>query len=145
MHFYQQKNSKEEKNLIEDLSAHFSKSKLPNPYLTKVDKELFNKFSVGFEKGITATAPGFYAPQGRQVRAKSKYKKLITTLSNFKSNQHRITNLEMETAGIYGLAKVLGHQAISFNAILANRANGDFSTHPKRTIKKLIETVLDKI
>jgi len=145
MHFYQQKNSIEEKNLIEKLNSHFLKSKLPTPYLTKVDKELYEKFSIGFEKGITATAPGFYAPQGRQVRAKTKFKKLITTLSNFKSDQNRITNLEMETAGIYGLAKILGHRAISFNAILANRASGEFSNKPKQTINKLIETVLDKI
>ncbi len=145
IHFYKQNNSKEEQNLIENLASHFKDSNLPTPYLTKVDKELFNRFSVGFEKGITATAPGFYAPQGRQIRAKSKHKNLIQILSSFYSNENRITNLEMETAGIYGLAKVLGHQAISFNAILANRANGTFSPKPKRTIKKLIESVLDKL
>lgn len=145
MHFYKKKNSKEEQILINDLITHFAKSGLPAPYLSKVDVQLFNKFSVGFEKGITATAPGFYAPQGRQIRAKSRHKDLINNLSNFKSNDHRITNLEMETAGIYGLAKILGHSAISFNAILANRTNGTFSPKPKRTIKKLIETVLEKI
>jgi len=94
MHFYKQKNSKEEKSLIEDLKEHFLDSNLPIPYLTKVDKELFTQFSDGFEKGITATAPGFYAPQGRQIRAKSKYKNLIEVLSNFKSGEHQITIMD---------------------------------------------------
>ena len=145
MHFYKFKTTKEEKNLLENITSYLEEKNVAKPYLTKVNKELFDKFSVGFGKGITATAPGFYAPQGRQIRIKPQHKNLIKTLSNFKSNENRITNLEMETAGIYGLSKALGHKAISFNAILANRVTGAFSSHPKRTIKRLIETVLEKI
>ena len=66
-------------------------------------------------------------------------------ISSFEYETRKITNLEMETAGIYGMAKLLGHRAISMNAILANRASGEFSQNPKETINKLIQYTLDKI
>ena len=96
-------------------------------------------------KGITATCPGFYAPQGRQLRGKVFQEDYLLNLRQFKYKDHRITNFEMETAGIYGMSSMLGHDAISFNALLANRANGTFSEKPQETVERLVELVLNRI
>ncbi len=96
-------------------------------------------------KGITVTANGFYGPQGRVLRLKLQDDTLNHKMNSFHYNRLRITNLEMETAAIYGLAKLLGHHAISLNAILANRADGTFSKNPEATIDKLIKYTLEKI
>jgi len=94
--------------------------------------------------GITVTAAGFYGPQTRHVRLKPK----VDIVSSFKDkvydNTH-FTNLEMETAGIYGLSALLGHEAISINAILANRVTHEFSSQPQRTIEQLIAYTLSKL
>ncbi len=96
-----------------------------------------------FLSGITLTAPGFYGPQGRSLRLKSILQ--LESVSGQSVNNVRYTNLEMETAGIYLLASLLGHQAISCNALLANRITGEFSMNPKATVHHLIEAVLSKI
>ncbi len=115
------------------------------PYLAQGSQALLEKFGSDMLKGITVTCPGFYAPQGRQVRAEIINENYLENLADFQYDEHRITNFEMETAGIYGLAKVLGHQAISCNALIANRATNRFSQHPAQTVDKLIELVLDRI
>ncbi len=115
------------------------------PYFIQGDADLIQKFGYDMQKGTTVTCPGFYAPQGRQLRVPITVEGMLDALAEFKYEQHRITNFEMETAAIYGMARVLGHRALSCNAILANRANGTFSEHPQRTIEKLIEVVLDRI
>lgn len=97
-----------------------------------------------FLSGITLTAPGFYAPQGRSLRLQTTLPDL-SKLNQLTFDGHRITNLEMETAGIYLLSKLLGHNAISCNALLANRVTGDFSSQPQKTIHKLISACLDLI
>ncbi len=96
-------------------------------------------------KGLTATAGGFYGPQGRVLRLPLENAILNTKLDTFNFNGMRITNFEMETAAIYGLAKLLGHDALSLNAIIANRATGQFSKHPSIVIENLIIYVLDKL
>jgi len=96
-------------------------------------------------KGITATAGGFYGPQGRVLRLSLEDPALNHKIDNFTYQGQRITNLEMETSAIYGLSKLLGHHACSINAILANRANGTFSKDSKKTIEQLIQYTLDKI
>ncbi|HBR55397.1 MAG TPA: phosphorylase, partial [Flavobacteriaceae bacterium] len=90
-----------------------------------------------------ATNVGFYGPQGRILRYKLENAELNDKLQSFQYNDKKITNLEMETSGIYGMAKLLGHRAISLNAILANRANGNFSSDPQQTIDTLIQKTLD--
>ena len=95
--------------------------------------------------GITATAGGFYGPQGRVLRLALQDAQLNSKIDSFSFNEHRITNLEMETSAIYGLAKLLGHNAISMNAILANRANGTFSKNPLKVVEELIKYTLDKL
>lgn len=95
--------------------------------------------------GMTGTAGGFYGPQGRVLRLPLQDPNLNNKLDNFSFEGYRITNFEMETSVIYGLSKLLGHNALSLNAIIANRANGTFSEKPKETVDKLIEFTLDKI
>ncbi len=81
---------------------------------------------------MTGTAGGFYGPQGRVLRLPLQDAGLNAKLDNFSYKDFRITNFEMETSVIYGLSKLLGHEALSLNAIIANRANGDFSKDPKK-------------
>lgn len=96
-------------------------------------------------KGMTGTAGGFYGPQGRVLRLPLHDANLNAKLYNFSYKDFRITNFEMETSVIYGLSKLLGHEALSLNAIIANRANGDFSKDPKKTVDKLILYTLERI
>lgn len=96
-------------------------------------------------KGITATAGGFYGPQGRVLRLDIQDPQLNGKMDNFQTQNQRITNLEMETAAIYGLGKLLGHNCLSLNAIIANRANGTFSQDPYKAVDQLIAYTLDKL
>ncbi|HPF97633.1 MAG TPA: nucleoside phosphorylase [Mangrovimonas sp.] len=96
-------------------------------------------------KGITATAGGFYGPQGRVLRLPLQNPELNQKMDTFNYQGIRITNFEMETSTIYGMSKLLGHHALSLNAIIANRANGTFSENPKLVIENLIEYALDKL
>ena len=116
------------------------------PYVVRADESLMTLFdSEKMLRGITATNVGFYGPQGRKLRLEIEDKLLNERLSSFRYQGKAITNLEMETAGIYGMAKLLGHKAISLNAILANRANGTFSDCSQQTIDRLIVYTLEKI
>ena len=121
-------------------------SKKCEPLIVANSKELENKISSDIVfKGITATAGGFYGPQGRVLRLALQDAELNSKIDDFNFNGTRITNLEMETSAIYGLAKLLGHNACSMNAIIANRANGTFSQNPKKVVADLIVYTLDKL
>ena len=98
-----------------------------------------------FHKGITATAGGFYGPQGRILRLGIQDEYLNSKMDNFQFEGNRITNLEMETAAIYGLSKLMGHNALSLNAIIANRATGTFSEDPYKAVDELIKYTLEKL
>lgn len=116
------------------------------PVVVNASDTLIKQFdSSRINKGITATAGGFYGPQGRVLRLNLNEPEFNSKLDSFNYNNTRITNLEMETAGIYGLAKLLGHHAMSLNAIIANRASGTFSTNPKETVENLIKYTLDRL
>lgn len=115
------------------------------PYVAEADAELVAQFESQFQLGITVTCPGFYAPQGRQVRLASRQNRLLNKLISFRLASGPLSNLEMETAGYYALGKLLGHRMLSVNAILANRATGRFSSHPQKTILNMIEQVLVKM
>ncbi len=145
MNFYVQDVPDKENQLFAQLKAHFIELPAIRPYLTAADPGLLNTIGKDFEQGITATAPGFYAPQGRQVRAQNAVPNLVQLLNSFSFAEHRITNLEMETAGIYALAKILGHKALSVNAILASRVNNQFSPEPNLIVEKAIKLVLERI
>ena len=96
-------------------------------------------------KGLTATAGGFYGPQGRVLRLPIQDSELNSKMDTFKHNDICISNFEMETSAIFGLAKLLGHEAMSINAIIANRAAGTFSENPGKVIENLITYTLNKI
>ena len=116
------------------------------PYVISCSEKLEKLIeSDKMHKGITATAGGFYGPQGRVLRLNIQDENLNSKMDNFKFETDRITNLEMETAAIYGLSKLMGHNALSLNAIIANRATGTFSENPYKAVDELIAYTLDKL
>ena len=116
------------------------------PYVVKGSETLANKiFSDKMHKGFTGTAGGFYGPQGRVLRLEIQDKELNHKMDTFNYKGIRMTNLEMETAAIYGLGKLLGHECLSLNAIIANRATGNFSKDPYKAVDELIAYTLNKL
>ncbi len=129
--------------LVNQLNWDPNKSK---PYVVTADQALSEHMqSEQTTKGFTVTNVGFYGPQGRILRLPLQNNELNNKMADFKFEGQVITNLEMETAGIYGMAKLLGHKAVSMNAILANRATGEFSNDPALLVERLIEYSLEKI
>lgn len=116
------------------------------PLVISNSKELEKKISSeSIQKGMTATAGGFYGPQGRVLRLAIQDPDLNAKMDSFNHNGTRVTNLEMETSAIYGLSKLLGHHACSMNAIIANRPMGEFSSNPEKVVADLIVYTLNKI
>ena len=118
---------------------------LAKPYIVRGSKELETRISDGMFKGITATAPGFYGPQGRVLRLALMQKNINSILENFHFKGHRITNFEMETSALYGLGGILGHNTATVCAIIANRYTKTFSQNYKQTVVKLIELLLERM
>ncbi|MGA9239514.1 nucleoside phosphorylase [Robiginitalea sp.] len=113
------------------------------PYVVGANPELCDHLnSEEMIRGFTATNPGFYAPQGRSLRLIPEQPNLSEILSAFRHRDLRITNMEMETAGIFGLARLMGHKAASVNCILANRMTGTFSSDPASAVDHMIRTTL---
>ncbi|WP_196893210.1 nucleoside phosphorylase [Aureivirga marina] len=136
-----------EKDIEDAFIAHTNWSpRKARPYIVKNSDKLEAKLSSDqtFE-GITGTAGGFYGPQGRILRLAIQDNDLNRKMDCFEYEGTRITNLEMETSAIYGLAKLLGHNACSMNAIIANRANGTFSKNPYKTVEDVIKYTLDRL
>ena len=116
------------------------------PYVVSCNKDLAKKFqTIEMQNGNTITNVGFYGPQSRKIRLEPSEKNLNMQISDFNFEGSKITNLEMETAGIYAMSSLLGHRAISLNAILANRVTGEFSEKPYDIVEKLIKFTLDRI
>lgn len=116
------------------------------PYVISCSKSLEKRIeSDKVFKGFTGTAGGFYGPQGRVVRLGIQDPELNNKMDRFNFNGTRMTNLEMETGAIYGLGKLLGHECLSMNAIIANRATGNFSADPYKVVDDLIEYTLNKL
>lgn len=150
MPFYNMEMSAEESNLLEELNRTIQMDKWqPVPaYLYSAGSNLLHHFTENsiFEQGITATCTGFYAPQGRKLRIEPSVPDILDRLAAFRGeNGLQIANFEMETAGIYGLARAMGHEALSCSVVMANRAEGKFSERPAAMIDKLIETVLEML
>lgn len=145
MHYYQYEANPEERYILNDLEQHLPAHPGLKPYVTEGAIRLRSHFTHGFHQGITVTCPGFYGPQGRMLRAPLAFPNLNDLLGNFESRQHRITNFEMETSAIYGLGRMLGHQCLSINTIVANRVNKTFSPDGARAVDKMIEHCLPLI
>ncbi|HWZ35710.1 MAG TPA: hypothetical protein VNW51_06090, partial [Mucilaginibacter sp.] len=144
MQYYKQNLTDDEQGLLNAFKQALHESNLV-PYVASAGRELLSALSNDERQGITITAPGFYAPQGRQVRAVAAVPQLMELVQQFEFKGQRITNLEMETAGIYGLAGALGHRAVSCNVILANRATQVFSKRPGAIMDHYIQHLLEKI
>lgn len=114
------------------------------PYMAEGAISLLNRFPArdGYVHGITVTCPGFYAPQGRQIRMAPALPHLIDSLASFRSGEHRITNFEMETSAIYGLGRIMGHHCLSINTIIANRQTKEFTKDAGRSVTQMIEKSL---
>ena len=143
-HFY------ESKGIINyDMSNKFKEfanwpEKLSNPYAVKASDNLLSLFP-DIKKGITATAPGFYGPQGRTLRLNTHITNLHQKMERFNYNRNRITNFEMETSALYYLGQSLGHNTITICAIMANRLTKEYSSNYKETVEELIDITLKRI
>lgn len=136
--------------LEEDMTQAFVKhtqfsDRLARPYCVKASDELLAKVADIAVKGITATAPGFYAPQDRHIRIAPAVKDFIERLASFQWDGLKVTNLEMETSAIYGLSKLLGHNALTVCLIIANRADGTFLSDYSEQMYKTVKTIMDRI
>ncbi len=118
---------------------------LPKPYGIKASDYLLEKVGFGWRKGITLTAPGFYAPQGRELRLKVKDNTIIERARLFKYNGAEVTNFEMETSALYVISAMLGHNALTVCDIIANRVNDEFNPNYKESMLALIGDVIERI
>lgn len=116
----------------------------PNLYTVESSAQLMQRIAHDAVQGITATANGFYGPQGRSLRLQSNMEENIDKYTHFRHGDLRITNFEMESAGIYALASMLGHQALTVCAILANRATKEFHNNPSASVESLVAQVLQR-
>lgn len=147
LHFYEYNNTEAEKEILGSFLNH-SKWQHPmtEPYLIDCSDNLMQKIGYDMHQGITATAGGFYGPQGRFLRAKLQRTDLNETLRDFHHNGHRIINFEMETSALYGLGRrILGHHCLTVCAVIANREHKNFSKDPYKALESLILKVLDRI
>jgi len=117
---------------------------LSNPYIVKASGNLLSLFP-DIKKGITATAPGFYGPQGRTLRLNPSITNLHEKMESFNYKENRITNFEMETSALYYLGQSLGHNTLTICAIIANRLTKEYSKDYKRTVEKMVDLVLKRI
>lgn len=112
------------------------------PYQAAASTKLLGMLDASIPRGITLTCPGFYAPQGREVRLKPRFEQLIERLAALRVQGRYLTNFEMETAGYYALGELLGHHCISLNAILVNRPLKKFDGDGEKTVERAIQTAL---
>lgn len=141
-----------DETLFENDLAHVftSNTNWPNelalPYAVESSPELFKQlYEPEFHVGITLTMNGFYAPQGRQLRIPIKNPNITKGYENISYKNYNLTNLEMETAGLYAFGKIFNHQVLSISSVLANRVTGKFSQNPEKTVDYMIQTILTKI
>jgi len=142
-YFYNFKHSAKELDLVEEIQK--STGLGFTPYLCKGSNKLMKQFGFDMIKGNTITSPGFFAPQGRKVRIPIRKPNLVRDLTQFHKDGFWLTNFEMETAAYYGLAKLMGHEMLSLNAIIANRTKGEFSDNYAKVVDELIATTLERV
>lgn len=146
LNFYNLENDEEETRIISAFRSHYpNRGVLPQSYISRASGQLTGLLSPGMFTGITASCSGFYGPQMRQLRLKPSRPDMIEKLSSFSFGGHRITNFEMETGAMYGLAALLGHHCCSVNVIVANRIEHEFSKDADASMHRLIQLVLDRL
>ncbi len=115
------------------------------PYVAQGSESLRKQLAADMQIGNTVTCPGFYAPQGRELRVPIRYPKLLEDLNYYHKGDFWLTNFEMETAAYYAMGRLLGHEVVSVNAIIANRMKNKFSKDPTKVVQTLIEKIVDRI
>lgn len=145
LHFYDYKDISDEALVESFVKQTGWNERLPYPYCVEGDKKLMEAIGFDMVRGITASAGGFYGPQGRELRGQLKYPELNGKIEKFTYQGRRITNLEMETSALYGLSKLLGHKALTVCVAIANRVTKDFSKDYKPYVEELIKIVLERI
>ncbi|NUM50605.1 MAG: nucleoside phosphorylase [Flavobacteriales bacterium] len=146
MHYYRVSKTPDSDDVLQHFCQHANLGGTPiRPYLFKASEKLFIQLSKGMFTGITATAPGFYGPQGRILRLQPAFERINEKLNSFKYNNLRITNFEMETSALYGLSSLLGHNACTVCSIVANRFTRRFSKNYQLKMKELIELTLQRL
>ncbi|GAB3829528.1 nucleoside phosphorylase [Pontibacter rugosus] len=143
MEFYPLEQSEEETSIATALQKELGIGF--RPYCVTASQSLIDKIAYDMIPGNTLTCPGFYAPQGRVLRGGLKNTELLHTYNSFRHNDYRLTNFEMETAGYYSMGRILGHEMLSLNAIVANRITQEFAENAEEVIDELILKVLDRI
>ncbi|MBQ8959461.1 MAG: nucleoside phosphorylase [Bacteroidales bacterium] len=118
---------------------------LPKPYVVEGSKTLFDRLAQGYYQGVTATAPGFYGPQGRTLRMHLSYPELNHKIEAFNYNDWRVCNFEMESSALYGLGKMMGHNCLTVCVAIANRVTEQFATDYHPFVKKLVLNTLERI
>ena len=118
---------------------------LPMPYVVEGSQELLDKLGKGYFQGLTATAPGFYGPQGRTLRMPLAYPENNHKIEAFRYQDWRVCNFEMESSALYGLGKMMGHRCLTICAVIANRVSEKFCTDYHPYIDKLITNTLDRL
>ncbi len=146
LYFYRQ-----HKDLVDfDMTNHFIRyfdyaTELPKPYAVASSSSLLAKFQDGFVHGITLTAPGFYGPQGRELRLEVSYPDFYAKIPDFSYQNHRIANFEMETSALYGLGRMLGHNTLTVCVAIANRFKKEFNDSYHEAVERLIVEVLERV
>lgn len=146
LNFYNVELTSEEKSLrdafIYDMTYPMT---LAKPYVVESDLDLRLKVAPDLRTGITATASGFYAPQGRSLRLALNHPEMNEGMTAFNWKDERICNYEMETSAIYGLSRGLGHKACTVCAVIANRLRKEYSKDYKATVKTMVGEVLERL
>lgn len=146
LNYYEHRDDQLEEPMTQAFEQYMQFSqRLARPYCVRCSESLLAKVSDIAVKGITATAPGFYAPQGRHIRIAPSVKDLNEKLAAFEWDGLKVTNLEMETSAIYGLSKLLGHNALTVCLIIANRADGTFLNEYHSQMRNTIVNIMDRI
>ena len=146
LNFYADRNKVVDLSIEAKFKEHMNWNKiLHDPYFVDSSDILLKKVGKGMRHGITISAPGFYAPQGRRLRLDILDPEINTKVNTFRHNELKITNYEMESSAIYGLSKLLGHNALTVCNIIANRLRKEYSQDYKKTVKILVKTVLDRL
>ncbi|MFB1022094.1 MAG: nucleoside phosphorylase [Vicingaceae bacterium] len=146
MNFYDFEMDAEENKMFEEFKSQTEwRDRFNKPYLVKGSSDLIERIGKGFHPGVTMTANGFYAPQGRRLRLLPRHPKVNEDLRKFKFEGNMIVNYEMETSALYGLSKLMGHKACTVCAVVANRYANSFSDDYKPVMTKLIDDVLERL
>lgn len=146
LNYYEHNDNQLEEAMTQAFCSHMQfGERFARPYCVKASQELLNRVADKMTLGITATAPGFYAPQGRNIRIAPSIKDLNEKLSAFKWDGLKVTNLEMETSAIYGLSALMGHNALTVCLIIANRADGTFLNEYHDLMKNSITKIMDSL